>query len=139
MKSIWTKGLLVAAVCPILFGPVPVRADHQNHIVKLVDADQLKNWIDQGKKMLLVDSRVTPEYKEGHIPTAINVPSPVMDQHRDRFPADVNYPIVFYCNGWPDCKKSHEACSKALQWGYKNVYWFRDGIPVWQSRGYPIE
>lgn len=105
----------------------------------VIDADQLKAWIDQGKKMLLVDSRVASEYKESHIPSAVNIPAPVMDQYREKLPKDLNYPLVFYCNGWPECKKSHEGSGKAIQWGYKRVYWFRDGIPVWQAKGYPVE
>ncbi len=137
MKASW-KGLLVVALAAILLGPPPVDADHLQ-VVKVIDVDQLKTWIDQGKKMLLVDSRVAPEYKESHIPTAINIPTPVMDQHREKLPKDLSYPLVFYCNGWPDCKKSHDACSKAVQWGYKQVYWFRDGIPIWQAKGYPTE
>jgi len=107
--------------------------------VTIVDADQLKTWIDQGKKILLIDSRVASEYKEGHIPTAINIPAPVMDQQRTKLPKDRSYPIVFYCNGWPECKKSHDACQKAIQWGYTQIYWFRDGIPAWQAKRYPVE
>ena len=107
--------------------------------VTIVDADRLKTWIDQGKKILLIDSRVASEYKEGHIPTAINIPAPVMDQQRTKLPKDRSYPIVFYCNGWPECKKSHDACQKAIQWGYTQIYWFRDGIPAWQAKRYPVE
>ena len=105
----------------------------------MIDADQLRGWIDQGKKMLLVDSRVAAEYREGHIPGAITVPEPAMEKHRDKFPGDVRYPIVFYCNGWPQCKKSHDACAKALRWGFQAVYWFRDGMPAWQAKRYPLE
>lgn len=133
------KGLLILVTAlAVLLAPTAGWGDHLGE-VKVIDADQLKAWIDRGKRMLLVDSRVASEYKEGHIPTAINIPAPVMDQHRERLPRDPNYPVVFYCNGWPECKKSHEASGKAVQWGYRQVYWFRDGIPVWQTKGYPVE
>ena len=130
--------LLAMAVAAILCGPAVGQAEHLP-VVTVVDADQLKEWIDHGKKMTLVDSRVVAEYKDAHIPTAISIPAPVMEQYRERLPRDLNYPLVFYCNGWPECKKSHEGSSKAVQWGYRHVYWFRDGIPVWQSKGYPVE
>lgn len=138
MKSLSRLTLLGTAVAAVLSGPAAVEADHLP-AVTVVDADQLKGWIDHGKKMVVVDSRVVAEYKEAHIPTAISIPTPVMDQYRDRLPRDRNYPLVFYCNGWPECKKSHEGSSKAVQWGYRHIYWFRDGIPVWQSKGYPVE
>jgi rhodanese-related sulfurtransferase len=137
MKALSKHGVVLALVA-ILLGPAAVGADHLP-AVQVLDADQLKAWIDQGQKMLLVDSRVASEYNEGHLPTAISVPAPVMDQYRDKLPSDDNYPLVFYCNGWPECKKSHDASSKAVEWGYRQVYWFRDGIPVWEAKGYPIE
>jgi rhodanese-related sulfurtransferase len=137
MKALSKNGL-VLALAAILFGPAAVGADHLP-AVQVLDADQLKVWIDQGNKMLLVDSRVASEYNEGHIPTAISIPAPVMDQYRAKLPSDDNYPLVFYCNGWPECKKSHDASSQAVEWGYRQVYWFRDGIPVWEAKGYPLE
>jgi len=138
MKAISRMGFSVLVLAAGLFGTAPVRADHLTSVTE-IDAHRLKVWIDQGKKILLVDSRVASEYKESHIPSAINIPAPVMDQYREKLPRDPKHPLVFYCNGWPECKKSHEACSKAVQWGYTQVYWFKDGIPVWQANGYPVE
>jgi rhodanese-related sulfurtransferase len=138
MKALSKGGLLVLALAAILLGAAAVGADHLP-AVQVIDADQLKAWVDQGNKMILVDSRVASEYNEGHIPAAINIPAPVMDQYREKLPEDRDYPLVFYCNGWPECKKSHDGSSKAVEWGYGQVYWFRDGIPVWEANGYPIE
>lgn len=130
------EAILVCLALLVLAGPA--RADHLP-TVKVIDADQLKTWIDGGKKMLLVDSRIASEYKEGHIPTAINIPAAAMERNRKKLPRDTNSMVVFYCNGWPECKKSHEGCEKAVQWGYQNVYWFREGLPAWQAKGYPVE
>lgn len=138
MKTVLKQGLLFLAFAAILLDAAPMPANHLS-VVTVIDAEQLKAWIDQGRKMLLIDSRVASEYKEAHIPTAVNIPAPVMDQYREKLPRDHEHPVVFYCNGWPECKKSHEASSKAVEWGYRKVYWFRDGIPVWESKGYPVE
>ncbi len=27
----------------------------------------------------------------------------------------------------------------AIKAGYKQVYWFRDGLPAWSAKGYPTE
>ena len=138
MQALSKQGLLALTLAAILLGPAVVGADHLP-AVQVIDADQLKAWIEQGTKMLLIDSRVASEYKAGHIPTAINIPAPIMDAYRAKLPSDREYPLVFYCNGWPECKKSHDASSKAVEWGYGQVYWFRDGIPIWEGKGYPIE
>lgn len=138
MARFRTRSSLLAALVGLLTLVAPAGADHLAG-VRVIDSDQLKAWIDQGKTMLLVDSRVASEYKEGHLPGAVNLPEPAMEKLRDRLPRDRKLPIVFYCNGWPECKKSHEACTKALQWGYTEVYWFREGTPAWREKGYPIE
>lgn len=136
MLKATANAILVGLALLVL--PGPARGDHLP-TVKVIDADQLKAWIDGGKKMLVVDSRIASEYKEGHIPTAINIPAAAMERNRKKLPRDPNSMLVFYCNGWPECKKSHEGCSKAVQWGYQNVYWFREGLPAWQAKGYPVE
>ena len=138
MRLISHKVLLFVAFAAICVGPAPVRADHLE-MVQVIDADQLKAWIDQGKTMVLVDARVASEFADSHIPAAISIPAPIMDRYRDNLPTDPEYPLVFYCNGWPECKKSHEASSKAVEWGYRQVYWFQDGLPVWLAKGYPVE
>src|SRR5207245_10204472 len=96
-------------------------------------------WIDDHRKIMLIASRVASEYRAAHIPTSINVPTSTMDQSRGKFPSDLNHVLVFYCNGWPECKKSPDASATAVGWGYRRVYWFRDGLPAWQARHYPVE
>jgi len=129
---------LLFLLATITLAPTLVQADHVAG-VSLVDAEQLKRWIDGGKSMTLVDSRVAAEYKAGHIPTAMNIVATAMEKERSRLPGSKKAILVFYCNGWPECKKSHDASAKAVEWGYENVFWLRDGIPAWQAKGYPVE
>jgi len=138
MKSITRTSLIIATLVGWLVSPPLAHADHLRD-VNVVDATELKMWIDDHRKILLIDSRVASEYRAAHIPTSINVPTNTMDQSRGKFPSDLNHVLVFYCNGWPECKKSHDASATALGWGYRRVYWFRDGLPAWQARHYPVE
>lgn len=50
--------------------------------------------------------------------------------HRDR-------PLVFYCR--IDCWMSWNAARRALEAGYTNVHWFRDGIDDWRFEGFETE
>jgi len=138
MKSISRTCLMIATLAGWLVSPPLARADHLRD-VNVVDATELKMWIDDHRKILLIDSRVASEHRAAHIPTSINVPANTMDQNRGKFPSDLNHVLVFYCNGWPECKKSHDASATAVGWGYRRVYWFRDGLPAWQARHYPVE
>jgi PQQ-dependent catabolism-associated CXXCW motif protein len=48
--------------------------------------------------------------------------------------ADV--PIVFYCLA--DCWMSWNAAKRAASWGYRRVYWYRDGTDGWEAAKLPL-
>jgi PQQ-dependent catabolism-associated CXXCW motif protein len=50
---------------------------------------------------------------------------------------DATAPLLFYCV--TDCWMSWNAAKRALSWGYRQVYWYRDGIEVWQQFDLPTE
>jgi len=137
----------VAAV--LLFGNTAF-ADTPDSLkgAQLVDAAKAKSLIDGGAKA--IDARVANEFAEAHIKGAINVPykeksakSADYDASKDSFdlsklPADKNASLVVYCNG-PECWKSYKASEAAIKGGYKNIHWFRTGMPAWKAAGYPTE
>jgi PQQ-dependent catabolism-associated CXXCW motif protein len=45
------------------------------------------------------------------------------------------YPIVIYCH--ERCWLSWNASKRAISYGYKNVYWYPDGIEGWRAAGHP--
>jgi PQQ-dependent catabolism-associated CXXCW motif protein len=45
-------------------------------------------------------------------------------------------PLIFFC--LKDCWMSWNAAKRALEYGYTNVLWFRDGTDGWQELGYPL-
>ncbi len=53
-------------------------------------------------------------------------------------PADKTKPLVFYC-GSTSCGASHEAASKAITAGYKNVKVLPDGIAGWVKAGKKVQ
>ena len=63
-------------------------------------AEDVKKWIDQPEKVLIVDVRTEKEYREAHIPTAINIPAWQFKSFRNLLPQDKSLPIVFYCRGY---------------------------------------
>jgi PQQ-dependent catabolism-associated CXXCW motif protein len=44
--------------------------------------------------------------------------------------------LIFFC--LKDCWMSWNAAKRALEYGYTNVMWFRDGTDGWQQLGYPL-
>lgn len=49
---------------------------------------------------------------------------------------DMAAPIAFFC--LKDCWMSWNAAKRAIEYGYTNVMWFRDGTDAWQELGYPL-
>ena len=116
--------------------------------VKLIDAKQVQEL--QAKGAIIVDTRKASEYGEGSIKGAISVPydpeksakAPDFDATQDKFDmtklADKNATIVVFCNSGT-CFKSYKAAVVLAKNGYKNVNWYRDGVPDWKARKLPME
>lgn len=113
----------------------------------LVDAVKAKEVLDKGG--LAIDTRVAAEYAEKRIKGAINVTykethprtskiAPGDSFDLSKLPADKNKALVFYCNGSP-CWKGYKGADAAIKAGYKQVYWFRDGLPAWEAKKFPTE
>lgn len=45
--------------------------------------------------------------------------------------------IVFYCRA--ECWMSWNAAKRAVGWGYRRVYWYRDGTDGWEAAKLPFD
>ena len=61
-------------------------------------AEDVKKRIEQ--KVLIVDARTEKEYRQSHIPTAINIPPSQYTLIQNHLPQDKSLPIIFYCRGY---------------------------------------
>jgi rhodanese-related sulfurtransferase len=117
--------------------------------MKPVSLEEAKKMYDQ--KIIFVDTRTKMKFAEGHIKGAIfsdyvhgkDNKKVDGDLALDKYdltdlPKDKSTKIVFYCQG-AGCWKSFSYARAAEKAGYKNSYWFRDGLPAWQKAGYPVE
>ncbi|WP_319523678.1 rhodanese-like domain-containing protein [Breoghania sp.] len=96
-----------------------------------VSAEWVKEQIDKGADMVLVDSRPKrKKFDKGHIPTAISIPDMQFDDLKDQLPAEKSKLVVFYCGGL-HCKLSHKSAARAIAMGYTNVKVFAEGYPAW--------
>ena len=70
---------------------------------QLIDVKELTKLIEKGPEKgvyTLVDSRPTPGYMKGHLPTAISMPFPKMKEMMDKLPKEKDHLIIFYCQGY---------------------------------------
>jgi len=70
---------------------------------QLINVKELTELINMGPgkgAYTLVDSRPTPGYLKGHIPTAISIPFPKMKQMLEKLPEEKDRLVIFYCQGY---------------------------------------
>lgn len=114
--------------------------------VTVVSAAQVRQLVAGGA--VIVDTRSEKEFKTKHIPLAVFIPyhekslkdvafDPAKDDFRDLAKLNKDKPTIFSCNG-AECWKSYKAAKVALASGFKNVYWFRGGLPEWESSGLQV-
>jgi rhodanese-related sulfurtransferase len=71
----------------------------QNINIPNLTADEVIIRIAQSDKLLVVDARTEEEYRQGHIPKAINIPPEQFTSIGNYLPPDKSLPIIFYCRG----------------------------------------
>ncbi|HLC16604.1 MAG TPA: rhodanese-like domain-containing protein [Thermodesulfovibrionia bacterium] len=105
--------------------------------ITIITAEELKSWLDQKKKFTIIDNRPVEEFAIEHIPEAKRLDAE--DLYKDPKLADAFNKediTVNYCNGVM-CWRSPAMTVMLKSLGFKNVYWFRDGVPVWAKKGFP--
>ena len=89
--AILLVGTLLLAACGGSASGVPTNQDD----VPRISTQDLKQKLDGGAQILVVDARSAAEYAERHIEGAISVPLSEVEARLDEFPRDQE--IVFYC------------------------------------------
>ena len=116
--------------------------------VTLVDAKKVQEL--QAGGATIVDTRKASEFGEGSIKGAISVPydpeksakEATFDSKMDKFDLtklpNKDAKIVVFCNAG-SCWKSYKSAVVLAANGYKNVSWYREGVPDWKARKLPME
>lgn len=103
-----------------------------------VDAEGLIDTIGRVADLVIIDSRIAMDRKQGYIEGSLSLPD--TDTDCDSLSLLIKTPatpVLFYCNG-PKCGRSVKAIHKAQACGYTSLYWFRGGFEEWTAKGYPF-
>jgi len=66
---------------------------------RIMSAEEVKKAMDAKKQVAVVDARPEQEFREGHVPGAVNVPPEKVGLVSTLLPRDKNSLIIFYCRG----------------------------------------
>lgn len=88
-------------------------------IYQLITGNQIKERMDAGETIMIVDVRTKEEFDAGHIPGAILIPNETIGASEPSELPNKDAVIVVYCRSG---RRSMESANKLLKLGYKNIY-----------------
>lgn len=100
-----------------------------------ITVETVKNEIDSGNEMVLLDVRTAEEFNAGHLPHSVNIQRGLLE-----FIIGKKYPakdtdLVLYCR--TDARAA--LCTNTLkEMGYANAKNLKGGFKAWGEGGYPI-
>lgn len=100
---------------------------------KTIEREELKEWMNEDKDFILIDTLGAESYAENHLPNA-----KMADAHEDGFVervkdiASEDDNIVVYCANF-DCNLSNKAANDLVEAGFENVYDYEGGIEDWKE------
>lgn len=98
--------------------------------IRHVSMDDIVKIMNENKNYVIVDVRTPDEYKEGHIPNAINIPNETINETVYNKLKDKNQLILIYCRSG---SRSRQATYKMQKLGYTNLVDF-GGIINWKGK-----
>ena len=104
--------------------------------VKEVELAKVKEMLDQGTPMELIDVREESEFAAGRLPTALHLGKGIIERDiEQRFP-DPQTPLILYCGGGYRSALAADALQKM---GYTNVLSMKGGYRGWREAGYRVD
>lgn len=102
--------------------------------MKTISAKELKQRIDAGEKIKLVNALEESKFRIKHIPGSLNI------YRREDLEKNLGKEeqIVVYCTDYA-CNKSVMLYQLLEAIGYKNVTRFSGGMYEWENEGYKLE
>lgn len=103
--------------------------------IKTIDAQALKNKMEQNPDLCLIDVREQDEWQAARIPNAIHIPKDTITAAIEQHVPNKEQPIYLHCKGGV---RSLYAAQCLINLGYQEVYSVDGGIMEWAILGYPV-
>ena len=97
---------------------------------------EVRQRLDRGEQLLLLDVREESEWEAGHIPGASYLGRGILERDIERMIPDLDTEIILYCGGG---FRSALAADNLNRMGYRNAISMDGGIRGWREAGLPLE
>src|SRR3990172_7022256 len=103
--------------------------DEAKRVVPEVSPDEVRERLDGGTRLVLLDVREREEYRQGYVPGAVSLPRGFLEMRVEEAVPDKDRPVVAYCAGGT---RSLLAGRILKELGYRNVVSMRGGYQGWK-------
>ena len=104
--------------------------------VKESNVADVKQRLDAGEKLVLIDVREESEWARGHLPGAIHLGKGIIERDIEQRLPDAGTKVVLYCGGG---FRSALAADSLQKMGYTNVESMDGGWKGWLDAGFPTQ
>lgn len=104
--------------------------------IRETDVKTIRERMENGEALCLIDVREDNEFAAGRIPGAQHIGRGVLERDADKKLPDHDEEIVLYCGGG---FRSALAADNLQKMGYTNVISMDGGFRAWRENGFPIE
>jgi putative solute:sodium symporter small subunit len=132
----WLGGALVAVLVLYIVLKYAKRARvHRSLRIARITPFELKQRMDQGECMTIIDLRNAFEWREGHIPGSLILSEDELDTF---IPVSLEGEIILYCS-CPNDVSSAGVAVRLKRQGVKFIRPLEGGFPNWMGLGLPVE
>jgi rhodanese-related sulfurtransferase len=104
--------------------------------IRQTDVRSVRQRMEKGEKLLLVDVREESEWAAGHLPGALHLSKGVIERDVEVAIPDPDAEIILYCGGG---FRSALAAENLMRMGYTRVLSMDGGYRGWVAAGLPVE
>jgi rhodanese-related sulfurtransferase len=123
---------------PTLEKPVKAQQATTSDDLAAITRDALKVRLGRGGDFKLVETLAPEQFREGHLPGAINIPPDQVSTLAPKLLPDKQAEVITYCAS-RTCHASADAARELIKLGYTNVRHYAGGKADWTFAGLPME
>jgi rhodanese-related sulfurtransferase len=108
--------------------------------MKTITTDQLKDSLDKGDDVTLVNTLAAESFEKTRIPGAVNIPLDNSDfaARVEQEAGGKDKPVVVYCAS-QQCNSSEKAAQKLEEAGFTDVTRYTDGAAAWKKEAEEVK
>ncbi|UYQ77349.1 rhodanese-like domain-containing protein [Glutamicibacter sp. JL.03c] len=103
-----------------------------NTIPQTTSPEELKDWINAGTDVVVLDVRSAAEFESLHIKGSYNVPLPLLAEHTEELASKLDTKVVLVCQSGV---RATEAKTNLASAGFSNAHVLAGGVPAYKQAG----